>query len=123
MGCVHLGVVAEVWCRVTIIGPDSSELVSGELRGSGVPDLVTVDGIARLALFAVRVGGSMYLSEVSPVLGALLDLAGLDLAGLDLARPDQAGLRVEMDREAERGEEALRVQRSQEERHGRDLPP
>ena len=69
--------VAELWGRVTIIGPDGAELVSGELRGSGAPDLGTVESIARLALSTGRLGGSMTLAQVSPALDALLELAGL----------------------------------------------
>lgn len=99
--------VAELWCRVTIVGPDGAELVSGELRGSGEPDLETVERIARLALSTGRLGGSMNLAQVSPALDALLELVGLT---------------VEVERKSERRKKPLRVQRGQEERHGNNLP-
>lgn len=93
---------------MTIVGSDGDELASGVLRGSGAPDLGTVDGIARLALAAGRLGGAMFLAQVSPALGALLELTGL---------------RIQMEGETECGEQPLGVQRGQEERHSGDLPP
>ena len=92
--------VAELWCRVTVVGPDRAQLACGVLEGSGTPDLGAVDDVARLALLAGCLGGGIVLTEVSPVLRALLELAGLC---------------VEMEGQAERGEEPLRVQEVQEE--------
>jgi hypothetical protein len=97
-----------VWCRVTIVGPGGDELACGVLRGSGAPDLATVDGIARLALAAGRLGGAMSLAQVSPALSALLELTGL---------------RIQVEREPESRDQPLWVQRGQEERHAGDLPP
>jgi hypothetical protein len=67
----------QVWCRVTIVGPDGSQLSRRALEGPGNPDVGTVDELARLALLARRLGGGVVLADVSPTLGALLDLAGL----------------------------------------------
>jgi hypothetical protein len=93
---------------VTVVGPDGDKVASGVLRSSGAPDLGAVDGIARLALAAGRLGGAMFLAQVSPALDALLELTGL---------------RVQMEGESESREEPLGVQRGQEERHSGDLPP
>ena len=65
-----------------------------------------MDGIARLALAAGRLGGAMSLAQVSPALRSLLDLAGLT---------------VEVEGEAESGEEPLGVEKGQEELHPGDL--
>jgi len=97
----------ELWCRVTVVGPDGAELARSVLAGPGAPDLAAVDDVARLALLAGRLGGGIVLADVSPALRALLELAGLC---------------VEVERQAELGEEPLGVQEGQEERHLGDLP-
>ena len=94
------------WCRVLVVGADHTSLASHQLSGPGLPDLGTVDQVARLALRARRVGGRIILSDVSPALDALLSLAGLG---------------VEMERETEGGEEALGVEGGQEKLHTGDL--
>jgi hypothetical protein len=66
-----------VWCRVTVVGPDGLALAVCALGGSGAPDLGAVDDVARLTLVAKRCGGAVVLTEVSPALKSLLDLAGL----------------------------------------------
>ncbi len=66
-----------------------------------------MDDVARLALLAGRLGGGIVLTEVSPALRTLLELAGL---------------RVEVEGQAELGEEPLGVQEGQEEGHPGDLP-
>jgi hypothetical protein len=91
---------AKLWCRVTIVGPDGEEMASVALEGAGFPDLGAVDEVARLALFAGRLGGDISLSDVSPALRALLVLAGLP---------------VQMEGQAELGEQPLGVERRQEE--------
>jgi hypothetical protein len=85
------------WCRVSYV-----------LGRAGAPDLGTVDEVARLALMARRIGGTTVITDVSPALWALLELAGL---------------RAEMEGQAELGEEPLGAQQSQEPRHTRDLSP
>jgi hypothetical protein len=96
------------WCRVTVVGPDGTELAHVVLEGPGAPDLAAVDDVARLALAAGRLGGEITLLDLSPALGALLELAGL---------------RVEMEGQAELEEEPVRVQEGQEPTHPGDLAP
>ena len=98
----------ERWCRVTMVGADGTALAGATLEGSRAPDLAAVDDLARLALEAKRRGGGVRLSEVSPALRALLDLAGLV---------------VEVEGEAEGGDKTLRIQQGQEEHHAGDLTP
>lgn len=49
------------------------------LEGPGLPDLESVDKVARLALVAAHLGGHIALQEVSGAMQELLDLAGLVL--------------------------------------------
>jgi hypothetical protein len=102
-----LSVVVNLWCRVLVVGPDHTAMASHELGGPGPPDIGAVDDVARLALHARRLGGRIVLCEVSPALRSLLSLAGLC---------------VEMEREAEGGEEPLGVERRKEELHPGDRP-
>jgi hypothetical protein len=99
-------VVDELWCWVVIVGPDRSTLATYRLEGPGDPDIGVIDDIARLRLRAGRLGGRIVLSEVAPAVAALLDLAGL---------------RLEMEGQAERGEEAFGLQEVEEELHPDDL--
>jgi len=98
----------QLWCRVTVMGPDGSELARFVLEGPGAPDLGVVDDVARLMLVVGRLGGGITVDDVSPAMRAILELAGL---------------RVEVEGQAERGEQPLGVQEGQEEAHPRDLPP
>ena len=102
-----LSVLINLWCRVTVVVANNTALICHELGGPGLPDLGAMDVVARLALLAGRLGGRIILSDLSPEMGALLELAGLP---------------VELEGEAEGGEEALRVQRGEEEVHGDDRP-
>ena len=97
----------ERWCRITIVGPDGTEVASAVLEGPGAPDIATVNDVARQALLAARLGGAIVLDDVSPTMRELLDLAGLG---------------VEVEGKAECGEEPFGVQEVQEEIHPRDLP-
>jgi hypothetical protein len=97
----------ELWCRVTVVGSDRAKLASGVLEGTGMPDIGTVDDVARLALLAKRLGGALVLAEVTPALRALLELTGL---------------RVQVEGEPEGGKQPLRVDQIQEERHVGDFP-
>jgi hypothetical protein len=101
-----LSVVVNLWCRVKILGADRTTLACHQLGGQGLPDLGTVDDVARLGLEARRLGGRIVLSDVSPPLRSLLHLAGL---------------RVEVEGEAESREEPLGVEEGQEELHPGDL--
>lgn len=67
----------EMWCRVAVLRPDGSTLGRWTLRGSGAPDLSTVDRLARLQLAAQSTGGRAVLEEVTPALVELLEFAGL----------------------------------------------
>jgi hypothetical protein len=97
----------ERWCRITVVGPDGAVVASAVLEGPGAPDLATVDDVARRALVAARLGGTIVVEDVSPAMRELLDLVGLG---------------VEVEGKAKCGEEALGVQEVQEEIHPRDLP-
>jgi hypothetical protein len=97
--------VVTLWCRVLIVGADHTTLARHQLGGPGPPDLGAVDDVARLALLARRLGGRIILSDVTPALCALLELAGL---------------RVEVEGQAEAGEEPVRVEEGQEELHPGD---
>jgi hypothetical protein len=101
-----LSVVVNLWCRVQIVGADHTMLAYHQLGGPGLPDLGAVDDVAHLALQARRLGGRIVLSDVSPALRSLLDLAGLG---------------VEVEGEAEGREEPLGVEEGQEELHPGDL--
>jgi hypothetical protein len=96
------------WCVVSLVGPHGSELARRTLSGAGAPELGAVEQVARLLLSAKRLGGSIVLRDVSPSLWALLQLAGL---------------RVEVERQAELGKESLELHEGQEEAHLGDLPP
>jgi hypothetical protein len=98
---------AQRWCRVTLLWPDGTVRVHHILEGPGTPDIGSVEEVARLAFWSGRDGGSFVLSEVSPELGELLELSGL---------------RVEMSRQAESGEEPLVVEQVEEEAHPGDSP-
>jgi hypothetical protein len=82
------------WARVVVVGSDGTRRVV-LLTGEGAPDLAVVERLARCQLAARRAGGRMWLEEVCPLLGELLDLTGL---------------RREVDGQAEGGEEARGIQ-------------
>jgi hypothetical protein len=96
------------WCRIVVLGVDGSARTRRVLEGAGLPDLDTVHEIAQLALLAKRLGGRMALTGVTPDLDELLDLVGL---------------RVEVQREPELGEQALGVEEGEEEGLLDDLAP
>ena len=95
------------WCRVTFVGNDGAVLAGVVLEGADVPDLRVVDQVARLALLAKRLTVDIVVSDVSPALQGLLALTGLC---------------VVMEGQPKLGEQTLRLQQSQEERHPGDLP-
>jgi hypothetical protein len=119
---------AELWCRVTIVGPGDLELGAFALKGPGDPDVGAVDDVARFVLLAKRLGGRLVLTDLSTKLRELLDLAGLPA---ELAGPcvEVAGLcveevlSVEVERQTELGEEPRGIQEGEEERRGADLAP
>jgi hypothetical protein len=102
MGCV------QPWYRVSLVGPAGGAVMSWVVDGPGLPDVRTVDHLARLALLAARLGGGIVLTEPSPPFRDLLHLAGLG---------------VQVEGEPERREEPLRVQPGEAVVHPGDLPP
>jgi hypothetical protein len=112
---------AELWCRMTIVGPGDLELAAFALKGPGDPDIGAVDDVARFVVLAKRLGGRLVLTELSTKLRALLDLTGLpaEVAGLCV----EEVLSVEVERQTELGEEPLGIQEGEEERRGADLAP
>jgi hypothetical protein len=97
----------EVWCRVTVVASDGSEVARHALSGAGRPDLAAVDHLARMALDARRLGAIVVLVDPAPDLVSLLDLAGLG---------------IEVEGQAELGEEPLGVEEVEEELHPDDAP-
>ncbi|HET9078546.1 MAG TPA: hypothetical protein VFN68_16540 [Acidimicrobiales bacterium] len=97
------------WCRLVVRSADGSTSAESDLTGSGRPDMEAVDAVARAALQAVRAGQRLIIADAVPELVGLLDLAGL-------------GGVVEVERQPERGEQALSIEMVQEEGHLGDLP-
>ncbi len=93
------------WCRLTVTERDGKVLARVVLQGAGAPGLGAVDDVARMALWAGRLGGTVVLRDVAPQLAELLGLSGL---------------RVEVQGEPEGGEQALVVEEVEEERHPPD---
>ncbi len=82
-----------------VLACGGAEVASWPLPWSGRPDLAVVDELARLQLAARRVGCSIRLRDAPPALSRLLDLLGLgEVLGA-------AGLRLEVGRQAEGGEQ------------------
>jgi hypothetical protein len=99
------------WCRIVVVGADGRVVVEHVLEGRGSPGLDAVAFVAQAALLATRRGGAVVLRDVSAAMQDLLSLAGL-----------RARLLLETEREAERGEQALVVERGEEELQTRDPP-
>jgi hypothetical protein len=114
------------WCRLSMVTPDGRVRAVWLLSGPGRPDLAAVDDIARLAVVASRRRERLFLLDVAPDLGALIRLAGLpvDVGGLaaDVADLETENLRIEMERQPERREQAVVVEEVEEEGHLGDLP-
>jgi ABC-type transporter Mla MlaB component len=64
------------WGRIVILGR-LNETERWVLGGQGQPDLSAVDLLARTALVARRLGGSLQLLDPTKELRELLDLVGL----------------------------------------------
>jgi hypothetical protein len=100
-------VASEPWCRLAVVDPDGREVATCLVTGPVRPTLAAVDLIAHLALAARKMGGRARLDEASPEMRGLLDLSGL---------------LVEVEREAEGGEEPVGIHWSEEEVHSGDPP-
>jgi len=61
---------------MVVTASDGTRLVI-PLAGDGPPDLAVIEALARFQLMARRAGDRVWLEDVSPALGHLLDLAGL----------------------------------------------
>jgi hypothetical protein len=96
------------WCHLRVRDAAGKEVTRLVLEGQGSPHLGTIDELARLALLAQRLGGSVALTDVAPELAELLELTGLCL---------------EVQGQPELGEESLRLEEGEEEVHGSDLAP
>lgn len=102
---------------MTTLGPDGTVLARRVLDGPGNPDLEAVDEVARLALGAQRLGGALRIDEMTVAMNELLELAGLSVEALGVPV-----LGVEVQREAEGGEESLGIHQGEEEAHLGDAP-
>jgi hypothetical protein len=67
----------EAWARLRVVGPDGAEIRTCIVDGYGAPDLRAVDEVARLVLFATRLGGTVVVETACEELTELLRLAGL----------------------------------------------
>lgn len=97
------------WCRVTVRDEEGNVTAVHVVAGPIRPGWGDVDRVARLALSARRLGGSVVLSDVRPELRELLGLAGL--------------VDAEVEGQPEGGEQPLRIERAEEERHLGDPAP
>ena len=82
------------WARVVVAASDGTRRVM-LLTGEGAPGIELVDRLARWQLTTRRAGGRMWLEDVCSALRELLDLAGL---------------RRELEGQAEGGEEQFCVE-------------
>ena len=62
---------------IVVLAVGGTEVASWPLNGSSQPDLAVIDGLARLALAARRMGGAISLRHAGPSLLALIDFVGL----------------------------------------------
>ena len=90
------------WCRLSLLDDQGVVVAAGELAADTKPDLGAVDLIARISLMARRTGTTVKLEDVCPELVELLDLAGLP---------------VQVERQAERRKQPLRIEEVEEETH------
>jgi hypothetical protein len=74
----HSGVLRREGDAIVVLAVGGTEVASWPLVGSSRPDLGVIDGLARLALAARRLGGGIGLRGAGPELLALIDFVGLD---------------------------------------------
>ena len=92
-----------MWGRMVFIGPAGDE-ASYAIDGPGAPDVDTVDWLATAQLCARRRGGRIEVRDPSPDLLALLDLAGL--RG-QMVREPEGGEQAGVEERVEPGDPAL----------------
>jgi len=63
---------------IVVLAVGGAEVASWPLAGSTRPDLEVIDGLARLALAARRLGGAVALQGAGPELLDLMHFVGLD---------------------------------------------
>jgi hypothetical protein len=78
------GVLRPEGDAIVVLAVDGTEVANWPLTGSVRPDLDVIDGLARLALAARRLGGEISVRNAGPELLALIDFVGLD----DVLRAD-----------------------------------
>lgn len=72
-----------LWCRLTVLARSGAVVATWRIGGGGRPGLAVVDTVARLQLRSRRRGRRVVVSEASPELLELLELAGLlELGGV-----------------------------------------
>jgi hypothetical protein len=72
------GVLRPEGDAIAVLAVGGTEVAHWPLAGSTHPDLDVIDGLARLALAARRLGGEIVLRNAGPELLALIDFVGLD---------------------------------------------
>jgi hypothetical protein len=88
----------------TIVVTDGDgELAIGQVHDL-VPDLVLIDALARLQLFACRMGCSIELRDVCDELRDLVALVGLDELLLEPRRQPEGGEQLGTEEVVERGD-------------------
>jgi hypothetical protein len=89
----------DAWARVRAVRADGATLFTSVVRGRGLPDLDTVEKVARLKLAAVRLECRLVLEQPSPGLLELLELAGLrvEVEGQPEGREDLGGVQEEVE--------------------------
>lgn len=96
-----------VWCRLTVLAADGSIRRTDIIEGAGRPDLAAVDELARRTLAAIRAGDRVVVGAPTPEMRDLIELVALP---------------VEMEGQAEGGEQPLGVEEVQKEGHLGDPP-
>jgi hypothetical protein len=77
-GRSHSGVLRRTGDANLVLAIGGTEMASWPLAGSARPDLDVIDNLARLALAARRLGGTIGVRGAGPELLALIRFVGLD---------------------------------------------
>ncbi|SRR5258708_38218439 len=87
------------WGLAVFVSADGVEAAAWVVGGQGVPDIETVERLARSQLSARRLGGRIRLVEVGEELLELLDLLGLsrELLGQAEGREEVVGVEEGME--------------------------